>query len=176
MISCKAQQEYPITTSLSQVPTNSYIKDQFNSLNSYVGAYKTIFNGNEVTIDINKEIKREFTFGSNFKIYKDALIMTFSIKNSNGQMIQNTVGSSDSKKNFIFDFGFNNTTNSMIFYYTGTNCSVGHGEIQIRKLSSTQISWSYFPNSSTLTSATCPGNPDLNIYLPRTENLIFTKQ
>ncbi|MCU7614062.1 hypothetical protein N0B16_06395 [Chryseobacterium sp. GMJ5] len=44
------------------------------------------------------------------------------------------------------------------------------------KINSTQITWSYYPNGSLLSENTCPGNPDTKVYLPDTENLVFTKQ
>ncbi|WP_417431243.1 hypothetical protein [Halpernia sp.] len=87
-----------------------------------------------------------------------------------------TTENNNTTRNFISDITFNDASNALVFYYTGTNCGVGWGEIQLKKVSSSQISWTYYPNDTTLTEATCPGNPDLTIYLPETENLVFTKQ
>lgn len=49
-------------------------------------------------------------------------------------------------------------------------------KVLVYEPSANQISWSFYPNSSLLTEQNCPGNPDLKVYLPVTENLIFTKQ
>ncbi len=174
-IFCKAQKEYPLNTSISDIPVGSYIKDYNNELNSYTGTYKATFNTNEITIVITKEIKRLMDFDPNFKFYKDALIVRYTVKNSSGIVLQ-TTQTTNSPKNFISDISFNNALNSLMFYYNGTNCGVGWGKIHLKKLSSSQISWTYYPNDTTLTAATCQGNPDLTIYLPETENLIFTKK
>ncbi len=48
VFSCKAQQEYPLSTSISDITQNSYIRDYNNELNPYVGVYKSTFKGKEM--------------------------------------------------------------------------------------------------------------------------------
>ena len=66
--------------------------------------------------------------------------------------------------------------NSVILYYSGTNCGVGWGNIYLKKLNPTQISWTYYPEETIILPGKCPGNPDLTVYLPVAENVVFTKQ
>ena len=60
--------------------------------------------------------------------------------------------------------------------YDGTNCGVGWGQIDLKKLNSTQISWDYYPNNRILTDTNCPPGTDTTVYLPNTKGLVFTKQ
>jgi len=50
------------------------------------------------------------------------------------------------------------------------------GSIELKKISSTQISWEYRPNDIILDDSKCPLGTDIKIYLPETKDLIFTKQ
>ncbi|MFL9835409.1 hypothetical protein [Chryseobacterium terrae] len=50
------------------------------------------------------------------------------------------------------------------------------GQINLKKLNSTQISWDYYPNNRIIDDAICPSGIDTTVYLPHTKNLVFTKQ
>ena len=80
------------------------------------------------------------------------------------------------KKIILLLITLNSSTKEVFLAYNGTNCGVGWGRIILKKISDNQLNWTYYPNSSVLTNINCPGNPDTNVYLPITENLIFTKQ
>jgi hypothetical protein len=47
--------------------------------------------------------------------------------------------------------------------YDGTNCGVAWGQINLKKLNATQISWDYYPNNSILDEATCPSSTDITV-------------
>ncbi|GEN73765.1 DUF6705 family protein [Chryseobacterium lathyri] len=172
LMSCKAQ-TLPLNTALLDIPNGSYIKDTNNELAPYVGTYKTNFNGNEITLFITKqEDKLEKSAHKNY--YMDALIVKYIVKNSLGATLQ------DTQNNNIYNIEFYSidipSPNTIGFLYSGTNCSVGWGEINLKKISSTQISWEYRPNDIVTTASKCPPNLDTKIYLPETKDLIFTKQ
>ncbi|AZA77815.1 hypothetical protein EG347_09940 [Chryseobacterium sp. G0186] len=172
---CKAQQEYPINTMPFNLPPNSYIKDFNNELNPYIGTWLSEYNGQQITLYINKVINKNFSYKD--KIYfKDAIIVKYIIKNNLGNILQSTIENNDDKRNFISHTVINTASNQLGLYYTGADCGIGWGSIEIKKLNSTQISWSYYPNSTTLNNITCPNVVDTKIYLPETENLVFTKQ
>ncbi|WP_417431245.1 DUF6705 family protein [Halpernia sp.] len=173
--SCKAQQEYPLNTNSNEIPVNSYIKDYNHELDTYVGTWKANYNGNQTTLFITKEIKKLFDFDTNHKFFSDVLTVKYEIKNSSAIILQSTLNNMTLRNN-IFSMSNDSSINEVGLYYSGTNCGVGWGRIYIKKLNNTQISWAYYPNDTMLTAATCPGNPDLTIYLPETENLVFTKQ
>ncbi|WES96049.1 hypothetical protein P2W68_14455 [Chryseobacterium arthrosphaerae] len=79
-------------------------------------------------------------------------------------------------KHTIYSQWSEDNGNSILFYYGGTNCSVGWGSIKLKKNGTTQISWEYRPNDIILDDNRCPPGTDINIYLPETKDLIFTKQ
>jgi len=176
--SCKAQQIYPLKTDYTEVAQNSYLKDLNNELDSFVGTWQGSFNGNLITLSVTKEEHRFFN-ENQYKYYKDILSIKYIIKNSSGTVLQNTQNmtfSAEQLKHTIYSQWAENNGNSLLFYYGGTNCRVGWGSIELKKISSTQISWEYRPNDIILDDSKCPPGTDINIYLPETKDLIFTKQ
>ncbi|KPE49717.1 hypothetical protein [Chryseobacterium indologenes] len=174
VISCKAQQVYPLNTFMENIPEGGYVKDLNNELEPYIGVYKAVDQGNEITLFITKEENR-LTKRVNKKFYRDALIVKFIIKNSSGQILQDTQNGITSLNN-IHSLGTNPNLGAVILYYEGTNCGIGWGKIILKKLNMTQFSWTYSFNGSVITNENCSGNPDKTIYLPDTDGLIFTKQ
>ncbi|AZB00187.1 hypothetical protein EG359_11375 [Chryseobacterium joostei] len=174
-IACNAQ-EYPLKTDHTEVPNYSYLKDTKNELDSFVGTWKANYNNNTITLYITKEIHKPF--GGN-KYYKDVLSIKYIVKNSAGNILQNTQNmtiQSNQLRHTIFSQWAEDNGNLMLFYYGGTNCSVGWGKIFLKKINPTQISWEYRPNDIILDDSKCPPGTDINIYLPETKDLIFTKQ
>jgi len=180
IISCKAQQTYLLNESAVDMPENSYFKDTNNELDSYVGTWKANFNGKFITLNITKEIKKSFTLlGKNY--FTDQLIVKYEVKDTNGNILQTSLNAvyptGGSVKYLIISTGTNRDSNNEVnLAYAGGNCGVGGGEIKFQKISGTQFYWSYYPGVTTLNDVTCPPGQDYHIYLPETENLIFTKQ
>lgn len=172
-ISCKAQ-TLPLKTALDDIPANAHVKDINNELLPYVGTYKTNFQDQEVTLFITKENDR-LEIRSKKQFYRDALIIKYIVKNSSGTILQDTQNISIPKIE-LYSIGTKPSQNSIIFLYSGTNCGVGWGKIILKKINSTQISWEYLPNDIILDDNRCPPGTDINIYLPETKDLIFTKQ
>ncbi|MDR6923088.1 MULTISPECIES: DUF6705 family protein [Chryseobacterium] len=177
--SCKAQQVYPLNTDYETVPNNSYLKDLNSELERYIGVYKTNYGGNEITLFITKDNQRLIK-RANKNFYRDILIIRYMIKNSFGNVLQDiqnmTFPDNQPSHHFIESIATNPLQNTVTFIYSGTNCGIGWGKIILKKLNDTQISWIYRPNGSATTDENCPGNPDKTVYLPDTENLVFTKQ
>lgn len=172
----KAQQIYPLNTVFDEVPQNSYLKDTNNELDPYIGIYKSNFENKEITLYISKEAKKYFT---SLNVFQDALIIKYTIKNSSGIILQDTYNMTfqpNQLQHTIYSHGTYPDQNIVWFNYGGTNCSVGWGSIQLKKVSPSQISWEYRPNDIILDDNRCPNGTDINIYLPETKDLIFTKQ
>ncbi|MFL9835412.1 hypothetical protein [Chryseobacterium terrae] len=173
LISCKAQ-NLPLNTAFSTIPNGAYLKDSNNELTPYIGTYKANYKGNEITLFITKqENKLEKSAKKNY--YLDALIVKYIVKTSAGTILQDTQNINLSSIE-LSSISTRPAQNSIVFYYSGTNCNVGWGEIILKKLNATQISWDYYPNSMLLDEATCPSGTDTTVYLPHTKNLVFTKQ
>lgn len=173
LISCKAQ-EYPLNTDFRNIPNYSYLKDTNNELEPYIGNYNSIFNGNQIALYITKEPHKLIEY-TNQKFYRDVLSIKFTIKNSNGVILQDTK-TTNAQSNSIYSMRINPYYNILTFNYKGTNCGVGNGLIYLKKINATQISWEYLPNDVILDSSRCPAGTDITIYLPETKDLIFTKQ
>ncbi|MEJ5103518.1 DUF6705 family protein [Chryseobacterium sp. MYb328] len=173
---CKAQQIFPLNTYAENVPINSYFKDLNNELDAYNGIWNVSFEGKMITLHISKQIEKPVKlFGKNF--YRDQLFVRYEIK-KNGVISESTLN-----KDFTNDIGLSiksaltkDNGNSIILLFSGGNCSVGIGTITFKKISGTKFSWDYNPGTTTTNDITCPPDKDYTIYLPETENLIFTKQ
>ncbi|WP_267406869.1 MULTISPECIES: DUF6705 family protein [unclassified Chryseobacterium] len=170
---CKSQ-TIALNTPLLEIPPNAYKKDLNNELDSYTGIYTASFQSKEITLYITK-IEHVLQKSSRKNYYSDILDIKYIIKNVNGSVLQDTKNDINSKIKF-FSIQTRPTLNTIIFFYSGTNCNVGWGDIFLKKISPTQISWEYHPDDIILDESRCPQGADINIYLPETKDLIFTKQ
>ncbi|MCU7612871.1 hypothetical protein N0B16_00295 [Chryseobacterium sp. GMJ5] len=177
IVSCKAQQTYPLNTDYDNVPNYSYLKDLNNELIPYIGTYKATFQGNEISLYITS-IEHKLEESTNKKYYQDVLSVRYIVRNNN-QVLQDTHNMlipANQIIHTIYSYRIKSYNNSVIFYYGGTNCGIGWGDIYLKKINATQISWEYRPDNSLIDSATCPPSTDKTVYLPVTKDLIFTKQ
>jgi len=177
LFSCNAQQVLPLNNSAYSSPTNSYFKDSNGELDYYLGNWKAVFQNRVIILDISKETKVPFEMFDK-KFFRDQIRVRYVIKNSNGLILESSLN-----KDFFNDIklsirGFKTQLNgnevSLIF--SGGNCSVGIGKIVFKKINPTQFSWGYYPGTTSRNDISCPPNLDYTIYLPETENLVFTKQ
>ncbi|MBW8523913.1 hypothetical protein K0U91_01560 [Chryseobacterium chendengshani] len=178
LMSCKAQQTYPLLTSLDNIPNMSHLKDTNNELQSFVGTYVSTYNGNQTTLYISKENDKFFNYGDQ-QIYRDVISIKYIVKNSIGTILQDTknmVLQQDDLSHAIYSLWVSENGTKAELVYSGTNCSVGWGDIFLKKINSTQISWEYRPDDLVTTADKCPSTLDTTIYLPATKDLIFTKQ
>lgn len=176
LISCKAQTVYPLNSDFDEIPQNSYLKDLNNELDSYIGTYTAIYQTKMITLYITKENMKYF---KSLKIYQDALSIRYIIKDATNVILQDTLTMNfqeNQLKHTIYSHGTYPSINTVWFNYGGTNCGVGWGSIELKKISSTQLLWEYRPNDTILDSSRCPQGTDINIYLPETKDLVFTKQ
>ena len=173
------QQQYPLNTNPFTIPANSYIKDFNNELNPYVGTWKATYNNKVYYLYVTKSLDR---YRSSWKLYQDVLIIKYAVMTSDEALIINSTAglsfSSNQYRHAIYSGGFRPipNQNTLWFTYGGTNCGVGSGTIELSMLNLTQVKWNYEPDSTLLTDSSCPGNQDITIHLPITDNLIFTKQ
>lgn len=177
ILSCKAQQTFPLLTSIDNIPNLSHLKDTNNELQSFTGTYSASYNGNQITLFISKENDKLFDYGDK-QIYIDALSIRYTVKNSYGGILQDTqneVFQADLLHTIYSQWATENGT-KVLFNYAGTNCHVGWGKIILKKVNTSQFSWEYRPNDITTTASKCPSTLDTKIYLPETKDLIFTKQ
>ncbi len=171
-LSCSAQ-NLPLNTPFASIPNGAYIKDTNNELIPFTGTYKANFDGKEITLFITKQ-ENKLEQSAQKTYYIDALIVKYIVKNSSGVILQDTQNNASNIE--FYSFKMRPAKNALQFIYTGTNCHVGWGDIYLKKINATQISWEYRPDDITTTSQSCPGNQDTTIYLPETKDLIFTKQ
>lgn len=173
LISCTAQ-NFPLNTAFLNIPNGAYLKDTNNELNPYIGTYKATFNGKVITLFITKQ-ENKLEKSAKKDYYMDALIVKYIVKNSSGTILQDTQNSNIPNIE-LYSIGTRPNQNTVLFIYSGTNCSVGWGDIFLKKINATQISWEYRPDDIVTTASKCPPTLDTNIYLPETKDLIFTKQ
>jgi hypothetical protein len=130
VVSCKAQ-TLPLNTTLSDIPANAYLKDINNELFPYVGTYKANFQGKEITLYIAKE-EGKLEVRSKKQFYRDALVVKYIVKNSNGVILQDTKNNNVPKIE-LYSIAVRSSKNTIIFYYSGTNCRVGWGDVFLKR-------------------------------------------
>ena len=179
MIACKAQQQiYPLNTYYEDVPNYSYMKDLNNYLPQYVGTYKATYQGNEITLFITKEDMHLTDYGPNDrKYYQDVLHIKYIVKDiATGAMLEDTQNQPNVNNEIISLRTNDLDNNSLSLFYSGTTCGLGSGEIILKKINSTQINWSFWYEKQLLIQGECPNYQSVKVYLPKTFDLIFTKQ
>ena len=180
IICCKSQTVYPLNTSELDTPTNSYFKDLNGELDAYLGTWTATFQGETTKLVISKELKRPMEMW-NKDFFKDVLLIRFEIRNAANQVLQSSLNNNINYGGDILflmmSVGTNiQGNNELDVVYSGGNCSAGGGFVYLKKISNNQLYWTYYPGSTTLDNVNCPPGNDYNIYLPETENLVFTKQ
>lgn len=174
--SCKAQQ-YDLDANPYNLPQNAYMKDNNNFLNQYAGTWKASFDNKVYVLTITKFVNKK---NDTLDLFQDMLDIKYSVLTADEVLTINTNQNLYFSKTFdnhsIYSFWMQNDGNKVRLTYSGTNCGVGWGLIELTKLTNTTFSWSYSPNSSNINDNDCPSGQDLKIYLPIVKNLIFTKQ
>ncbi|WP_336665067.1 DUF6705 family protein [Elizabethkingia meningoseptica] len=171
-LSLKAQ-ILPLNTYYTEITTNSYLKDLDNILPRYTGTWRTDYNGANIYLTIDNVTKHPSKFG-NISFYNDVLFVRYVIKNSDGAIIQSTLGKAITEANIKSIIS--RPDNTIAFTYSGGDCGVGSGRIFLEYIDTTHLKWSYYPESSLIIAGECPQGSDLKVYLPKTEDLVFTKQ
>ncbi len=172
--SCKAQQIYPLNTRFSAIQSNTYLKDTNNELLPFTGNWKATFDNKEIIIKIDK-VNQHLVESGTKTFYRDVLFMRYSIKNSQGTTIKSTMNLSIVQSG-IESIGTFPNENLVSFVYQGGDCTFGWGDIDLKLVDATHVKWRYQPEGVILTNKNCPNGADTTIYLPKTPDLIFTKQ
>ncbi|SIT17678.1 hypothetical protein SAMN05421786_107202 [Chryseobacterium ureilyticum] len=173
-IPCKAQQILPLNSSAFKSQTNSYFKDINNELDDYTGIWTSNFDNKTIKLVITKEIKTPFKMW-NKNFYTDQLFIKYEVKKDN-IVLESTLNKDFTADSKLSIEGSKIQDNSITLVFSGGNCSVGIGTINLKKINATQFSWGYYPGTTTRIDTLCPPDREYKIHLPETENLIFTKQ
>lgn len=163
-------QVFPIDTYLGNIPAGAYLKDSNNDLNKFVGIYQTNYKGNTIAITLTKafDIRRS---RMRYDYFTDGLLMGFSIKSPNGQVLQISTVNHLNKINYI---DFDSTKQMVAFHYSGTHCRNGNGIIYLKYKNPQQLGWVL--KDGTDGSSNCPPGADTTVYLPEWDEVIFTRQ
>ena len=79
---------------------------------------------------------------TNKNYFLDALIIKYIVKDINGNILKDTQNMSI-QTDSISSLWVRSYDNSVILYYSGTNCGVGWGNIYLKKLNSTPVSYTH---------------------------------
>ncbi|MDE5431527.1 DUF6705 family protein [Elizabethkingia meningoseptica] len=170
--SCAAQ-EYPLNTSYRTIPKGSYLKDTKNELPRYTGMWKAVYNNKEITLNVQKVDKSLIQF-LNYSFYGDVVLVRYTVKDGNGNILQSTMNRSVNDSNIISTYILPDA--KLGLSYSGGDCGVGSGIIYFQYIDTTHLKWSYSPQDLIFMQGECPQGSDLKVYLPKTEDLVFTKQ
>jgi len=157
--SCKAQQVYPLNTYPDDVQPGSYLKDLNNELDFYVGTWKANFQDKTITLSVTKQLHKPFEMlGKNY--FQDQLIVRYEIKSTNGTLLESSLNRAFTDQNdiklLIESSGVEASGEILNLLFAGGNCSVGIGDIVLKKINNTQFYWNYYPGTTTRNDISCP--------------------
>lgn len=176
LFSCKAQQVFPLNASTQNIPSGSYIKDLNNDLDFYIGTWMSTYRGKTVKLIITKEIKRPYELLGK-SLFEDIISIRYEVRDQNNNVLESTLNYNfGSSKKYVIESNGLNYTNDLNLIYGGTDCKIGRGFLIFKKNGSNQFLWSYKSRTIFVTDGSCPNYDNIHVYLPETENLIFTKQ
>ena len=177
-LSCKAQQIVPLNTYANSIQNNDYLKDLNNELDFFIGTYQTHYQGNTYTLYITKIIKQPFYDGVSTNYFQDVLSMRYTIKNSNGQTIEDTQNMTfaPNQRDFTIYSSANHDSSKFVgFIYGGIGCGIGSGRIIFKHISGNQFSFKYKPGEYPY-PFNCPNLTENDVKLPAVvDDIIFTK-
>ncbi|GAA5092711.1 hypothetical protein GCM10023210_22040 [Chryseobacterium ginsengisoli] len=175
---CRAQQRMlPLNkTNSDSIQADDYLKDLDNDFKPFISNWKANYDDKLIMLRIIKVPKKVFKegFGKNErKYFKDALIIQHVIMDKKGNIIEDYFSKNlDVYK--IISNTYNKGLKSASFYYSGANCGVGSGSINLKMIDSNHFIWSY--NGICGIWGGCPKDTDLTVNIPTEKDVIFTKQ
>ncbi|HCD9236056.1 TPA: hypothetical protein NEG48_003076 [Elizabethkingia anophelis] len=168
-------QTIAITDTPKKIPNGIYLKDMDNTLPLFTGVWIANFDGKQIILDISDRVEK-YLKKLSVNYYSDVLFMRYTIKDSNGNQLSNTMDRAIIDANIISTYP-SKDKKKIGFYYKGEACGIGNGLISLTILDQTHINWEYRPLGGIIDPNNCSDySPDIKSYIPRTLNLTFTKQ
>lgn len=177
LVSCKAQQIYPLRTYGIEFPKDSYLKDTNNELSPYEGVWKGTWNNKTIFVTL-KKIKYYKDFLLNRAYYADVLIAKFKVIDANGIIRFDNTALPDNKAK-IKGTNFRKKDDKYSLGYIDRDlCGItGYIMINFTDSSKTQLQWEYWKDNDWVDSdCFFWGKPASERPDPLPHNIILTKQ
>lgn len=167
--------EYFGTTIMSGM----YFKDTDNVLPLFKGKWTANYNDNTITLVLKKFKKypvKPARF-SNLNYGMDVLLMTYTIKDSNGKLLYSTIDRKITNPySIISSAAVLSPETRVLFPYNGEGCPDTGGTIALTDIDSTHIEWSFLIMANVGPKVECKKTDNAKLFPPRAPELIFTKQ
>ncbi|HFK5508155.1 DUF6705 family protein [Elizabethkingia anophelis] len=159
-----------------RIPKGSYLKDIDNTLPLFSGTWTANFEGRQVILNIPDKVENYPIQLATTNYYSDVLFMKYSINDSNGNQLASTMNKAIADTNIVSTFT-SSDKKRIGFVYKGEECGIGRGLVYINLIDATHIKWEYRSTGGLIDPAQCTNySPNIKSYIPRTLDLIFTKQ
>ncbi|MDV2442542.1 hypothetical protein CMV00_01840 [Elizabethkingia anophelis] len=159
-----------------EIPKGSYLKDIDNTLPLFTGSWSSDFEGNHVLLFITDKVENYPINLATTNYYSDVLLMKYTINDSDNNQLVSTINKTLSDVNIISTFT-SSDKKRIGFVYKGEACGIGRGLIYLTLIDATHIKWEYKSTGGIIDPNKCSGySPDIKSYIPRSSDLIFTKQ
>ncbi|OPC37805.1 DUF6705 family protein [Elizabethkingia miricola] len=159
-----------------KIPIGSYLKDIDNTLPLFTGTWTANFEGKQVILNISDKVENFPIQLATTNYYSDVLFMKYTINDSNNNQLVSTINKTLSDVNIISTFT-SSDKKRIGFVYKGEACGIGRGLIYLTLIDATHIKWEYKSTGGIIDPNKCAGySPDIKSYIPRSLDLIFTKQ
>ncbi|WP_260442106.1 DUF6705 family protein [Elizabethkingia anophelis] len=169
-------QTISIATYVGQIPNGAYLKDIDNTLPLFSGKWISNFEGKQIVLNISDKVENYPFKSLNNNYYRDVLFMRYTITDSNGNQLANTMNNEMATVNIISTFT-SSDKNRVAFDYRGEECGIGEGYIIFQKIDNSHARWEYHSTGGLIDPKQCANySPNIKSYIPRTLDLTFTKQ
>ncbi|MYY43882.1 DUF6705 family protein [Elizabethkingia anophelis] len=168
-------QTISITDTPKKIPSGIYLKDMDNTLPLFSGMWVANFDGKQIILDISNRIDK-YLKELSVNYYSDVLFIRYAIKDSNGNQLTSTMDRAITNANIISTYP-SKDRKRIGFYYRGEACGIGNGLIGLTIIDESHIKWEFSPLGGLIDTSQCSDySPGIKSYIPRSSDLIFTKQ
>ncbi|HFK5528426.1 hypothetical protein HZQ19_03315 [Elizabethkingia anophelis] len=141
-------QEYPLNTSLDNIPNNAYLKDTNNELGKYIGLWKGEWNGKTLYLDLRKI--KYYSKGNYLSYYKDQVVGERKIIGTNGIVEIDRISNFDTESpEFSGIFRSLKNGNWSRIYFSPKDMCMKRASLDITSFTGTQMTlhFEYMPSS-----------------------------
>ncbi|MCT3728150.1 hypothetical protein HZP71_11695 [Elizabethkingia anophelis] len=164
-------------TSATNLSTGMYLKDLDNILSPFVGEWTAKYEKNQVILRIEKVEKFFFEYKEQkLSYHMDILFLRYTIKDSSGKEIFSTLNKKVTDDDALLSDSASPNIVGFLYSGEGEGCHVGKGMIHLTYKNPTHMSWEYISDDEPIDKSKCPSTDNIKSYIPKSYELIFTKQ
>ncbi len=165
----------PLSASGLDSQNGTYIKDLDTVFANYTGLWQGNWNGRHIELKIEKITKKTITFSNGNYYYEDTLIGKYTVTDSNGTVIANSMGIPITEHQKLTSIG-SGKNNKMGFSYDDSDYCGVSGIVYLKRnlLNPNELEY-HFNYGEFFINSSCPSYPEAPVIPIPTEIITLTK-